>query len=433
MTRLSAGGEDEMGRTRTNWAGNVAFHAARSHSPASVDELQHLVATSDHIRALGTGHSFSLIADTDADLVSLAELPREFHIDAASSTVTVSAATRYGELAGRLQQQGYALANLASLPHISVAGACATATHGSGDGIGNLATAVRGLQFVDADGGLVELTRERDADRFDASVVGLGAMGIVTTLTLEVVPTYDVRQVVYDDLPYRAFWAHVTDVFGSGYSVSLFTDFRDSRFTQMWLKQRVDDAVGPAVEPRFLGATLADGPRHPVPGVDPVHCTQQGGVAGPWHERLPHFRMDFVPSSGDELQSEYLIPRCLAASALEALDGIAGQIAPVLQVCELRSVAADRLWLSPSYDRDTVGIHFTWVNDAEAVAKALVAIEWQLEPYDARPHWGKLFAMPPEQLAERYDRLPDFRAMRARHDPGGKFGNGFVDQHLAGA
>jgi xylitol oxidase len=433
MTRLSAGGEDDMGTTRTNWAGNVAFHAARTHCPTSVGELQRLVAETDHLRALGTGHSFSPIADSSADLVSLAGLPPERHLDEASSTVTVSAATRYGELAGWLQQRGYALRNLASLPHISVAGACATATHGSGDGIGNLATAVRGMQVVDADGALVELTRERDVDRFDASVVGLGAMGIVTALTLEVVPTYDVRQIVYDDLPYRAFWGQVAEVFGSGYSVSLFTDFRDSRFTQVWLKQRVDEAVEKPVEPRFLGASLADGPRHPVPGVDPVHCTQQGGVPGPWHERLPHFRMDFVPSSGDELQSEYLIPRCLAASALEALDGIAGQIAPVLQVCELRSVAADRMWLSPSYNRDTVGIHFTWVNDAEAVAKVLVAVEWQLEPYDARPHWGKLFAMSPERLAQRYPRLPDFRAMRARHDSGGKFGNDFVDQQLAGA
>jgi xylitol oxidase len=433
MTRLSAGGEGEMGTTRTNWAGNVTFHAARTHCPASVEELQHLVAGTDRIRALGTGHSFSPIADTSADLVSLAGLPQVRHLDPTASTVTVSAATRYGELAGWLQERGYALRNLASLPHISVAGACATATHGSGDGIGNLATAVCGIQIIEPAGGLVEITREGDADRFDAGVVGLGAMGIVTTLTLEVVPTYDIRQVVYDDLPYRAFWGQVAEVFGSGYSVSLFTDFRDSRFSQVWLKQRIDDAAEPAVEPSFLGAPLADGPRHPVPGVDPVHCTEQGGVPGPWHERLPHFRMDFVPSSGDELQSEYLIPRCLAASALEALDGIAGQIAPVLQVCELRSVAADRLWLSPSYDRDTVGIHFTWVNDMEAVAKVLVAVEWQLEAYDARPHWGKLFAMPPERLAERYPRLAEFRAMRARHDPDGKFGNSFLDQHLAGA
>jgi xylitol oxidase len=420
-----------MDVTRTNWAANVAFHAARSHCPRSVDELQQLVAETEHIRALGTGHSFSPIADSSADLVSLAGLPSVHLIDAASSTVTVSAATRYGELAGRLQRQGYALANLASLPHISVAGACATATHGSGDGIGNLATAVRGMQIVEPDGNLVDLSRETDADRFDASVVGLGAMGIVTTLTLELVPMYDVRQLVYDGLPYGEFRGHVAEVFGSGYSVSLFTDFRESRFTQMWLKQRVAGDIAPVTEPRFLGAALADRPRHPVPGADPVHCTQQG-VPGPWHERLPHFRMDFVPSSGDELQSEYLIPRALAASALEALDRIAGQIEPVLQICELRSVAADRLWLSPSYDRDTVGIHFTWVNDTEAVANVLVAVEQALEPYDARPHWGKLFAMPPERLAERYERLPDFRAMRARHDPGGKFGNDFVDRHLAG-
>jgi xylitol oxidase len=343
----------------------------------------------------------------------------------------VDAATRYGELAGWLQQRGYALRNLASLPHISVAGACATATHGSGDGLGNLATAIRGMQVVAADGAVLGLTRERDADRFDATAVGLGALGIVTALTLEVVPTYDVRQSVYDGLPYRTFSGHIEDVLGSAYSVSLFTDFRDSRFTQVWRKERVDGTTS-RVEPRFLDATLADGPRHPVPGSDPVHCTQQGGVPGPWHERLPHFRLDFAPSSGNELQSEYLIPRGLAAAALEALDGIAGRIAPVLQIGELRSIAPDRLWLSPNHDRDTVGFHFTWVKDAEAVTPVLAAIERQLEPYEARPHWGKLFVMPAEQLAERYERLPDFRSMRSRLDPGGKFGNRFVDQYLAG-
>jgi xylitol oxidase len=415
-----------------NWAGNLQFGAAQVHRPTSIDDLQYLVASSEHIRALGTGHSFSAVADSSGDLVTLADLPQVVQIDEANLTVTVNAAIRYGELAKALQARGYALHNLASLPHISVAGACATGTHGSGNGNGALPTAVRAMQLVGADGVLVQVSRATDRDRLDATVVGLGALGIVTLVTLEIEPTYDVRQLVYDDLPYRNVTGRTEEIFASGYSVSLFTDLRESRFTQVWFKQRLDASADPPVPRGFHGATLADGPRHPVPGMDPVHCTEQGGVPGPWHERLPHFRLDFVPSNGEELQSEYLIPRCLGSSAIEAIDGIREQIAPVLQICELRSIAADDIWLSPAYRRDSLGIHFTWVKDTAAVAPALLAIERQLEPYQARPHWGKLFAMGPDRLADVYQRVPDFTAMRARHDPSGRFGNGFVDHHLAG-
>jgi alditol oxidase len=414
-----------MPATMTNWAGNLAYAAARIHSPSSVEELQQLVAASERIRALGSGHSFSPVADTTGDLVSLLELPRVLRIDEASSTVTVAAAIRYGDLAQALHARGYALRNLASLPHISVAGGCATATHGSGDANGNLTTAVRSMRLVGADGDIVEIGPVSDPDRFAATAVGLGALGVVTALTLEIVPTYDVRQFVYEDLSYRVFRGHAEEILGGAYSVSLFTDCRESRFTQVWRKHRVGDGDG--VPSSLMGAALADGPRHPVPGNDPVHCTEQGGVPGPWHERLPHFRPEFVPSSGRELQSEFLIPRGLAGSALDALDGIRSQIAPALQVGELRSVAADQLWLSPSYRRDTVGFHFTWIDDSRAVAPAIAAVERQLAPYDARPHWGKLFTMAPDRVARQYDRLPEVRAMRARHDPGRKFGNHFVE------
>jgi alditol oxidase len=414
-----------MPATMTNWAGNLAYAAARIHSPSSVEELQQLVAASERIRALGSGHSFSPVADTTGDLVSLLELPRVLRIDEASSTVTVAAAIRYGDLAQALHARGYALRNLASLRHISVAGGCATGTHGSGDANGNLTTAVRSMQLVGADGDIVEIGPVSDPDRFAATAVGLGALGVVTALTLEIVPTYDVRQFVYEDLPYRVFRGHAEEILGGAYSVSLFTDCRESRFTQVWRKHRVGDGDG--VRSSLMGAALADGPRHPVPGNDPVHCTEQGGVPGPWHERLPHFRPEFVPSSGRELQSEFLIPRGLAGSALDALDGIRSQIAPALQVGELRSVAADQLWLSPSYRRDTVGFHFTWIDSSRAVAPAIAAVERQLAPYDARPHWGKLFTMAPDRVARQYDRLPDVRAMRARHDPGRKFGNHFVE------
>ncbi|HEX8628114.1 MAG TPA: FAD-binding protein, partial [Catenuloplanes sp.] len=352
-----------MTRPITNWAGNITFGAGRLHRPSSVEELRTLVARCERVRVLGTGHSFNRLADTDADLVSVAGLPGTVEIDEAGATVRVAAGVRYGEVARRLHTAGYAVPNLASLPHISVAGACATGTHGSGDRQGNLATSVSALQLVTADGGLRTVSRRDDGDRFAGMVVALGALGVVTSVTLDLVPTFDIRQDVYDDLPLHRLAGHWAEIFASGYSVSLFTDWTGPRFNQVWVKRRVDgpDAGRPARS--WLGARLADTPRHPVPGMSPVHCTDQLGVPGAWHTRLPHFRLDFTPSSGAELQSEYLLPRDRLIGALTALDAIRHRIAPVLQISEVRTVAADDLWLSPSYQRDTVGLHFTWIPD----------------------------------------------------------------------
>lgn len=414
----------------TNWAGNVTFTAQRFHRPVSVPELQQVVAGSERVRALGSAHSFNRIADTPGDLISIADLPPTIEVDAERSTVTVGGGIRYGELAGHLHEAGYALANLGSLPHISVAGACATATHGSGVTNGNLATAVSGLELVAADGELVALSREADGDRFRGAVVGLGALGVVTTLTLDVVPTFHMRQYVYDALPFGQLDEHVEEIFASAYSVSLFTDWKGPWINQVWLKHRVDEPDVASPPRRWLGAELADGPRHPVAGRPTAHCTEQLGVPGPWHERLPHFRLEFTPSSGEELQSEYLLPRQQALPALIAIQRIHDQVAPVLQISEIRTVAADGLWLSPSYGRDSVAIHFTWIKDTAAVTPVLAAVEDQLAPFGARPHWGKLFGTSPAALRRRYERLPDFQRLRHRHDPTGKFGNDMLDRYV---
>jgi alditol oxidase len=412
----------------TNWAGNVTFSAERFHHPASVAQLQRIVAGSERVRALGTGHSFNRIADSPGDLVSVASLPKVIQIDPGRTAVTVSAGLRYGELAGRLNEAGWALRNLGSLPHISVAGACATGTHGSGDANGNLATAVSALQMVTADGDIVTLSREHDRDDFAGAVVALGALGIVTSLTLDLVPAFGVRQYVYERLGMDQLDEHLAGIFASAYSVSLFTRWQDAQISQAWLKRLAgpDDSAAPA-PPRWLGATLAEGPRHPVPGMPPENCTQQLGVPGPWHERLPHFRLEFTPSSGAELQSEYLVPREHAIDALAAMDSIRDLVAPVLQISEIRTVAADELWLSPSYRRPSVAIHFTWIKDTGAVLPVLTAIEDQLAPLRARPHWGKLFSMSPAVVRGLYQRLPDFQRLRDRYDPAGKFGNEMTD------
>jgi xylitol oxidase len=414
----------------SNWAGNVAFSAARFHRPASLEELQAVVASSDHVRALGTGHSFNRIADTPGDLVSVARLPRIMDIDAGRATVTVAAGVRYAELAQYLYLAGYALRNLGSLPHISIAGACATATHGSGDANGNVATAVAAMEMVTAQGDVVAMSRDADGDRFRGAVVGLGALGVTTIMTLDIVPSFDIRQYVYEDLPLSGLGTHLAEIFASAYSVSLFTSWQGSRISQMWLKRRADDRDSPLPPPRWLGARLAAVPRHPVPGGSAAACTAQLGVPGPWHERLPHFRPDFTPSAGAELQSEYLIPRQHATSALAAIGRIGDLVAPVLQISELRTVAADDLWLSPSYQRDSLAIHFTWVKDAGAVIPVLAAIEDQLAPFGARPHWGKLFGTSPEVVSTLYERMPDFRHLLDLHDPAGKFRNEFIDRYF---
>ncbi|MDH6462267.1 xylitol oxidase [Micromonospora sp. A200] len=407
---------------RRNWAGNVAYAARRFHRPSTVDELRRLVASSDRIRAAGTGHSFNRLGDTTGDLVSLAGLPPTVEVDRERGTVTVAAALRYGDLATRLHAEGLAVANLASLPHISVAGSVATGTHGSGDGNRNLAAAVAALDLVTADGDLLTVSRA-DGDRFTGMVVSLGALGVVTRVTLDVVPTFAIRQYVRRDLPADRLDA----AFASAYSVSGFTTWRSSTIDQVWRKQLADQPPPPA---DWLGTTVAEAPLHPVPGLDPVHCTAQLGEPGPWHERLPHFRLGFTPSSGDELQSEYHLPRAAAAGALAALDGMRDRIAAVLQISELRTIAADDLWLSPNQGRDSLAVHFTWVDDAAAVLPVVAEVEQRLAPFAPRPHWGKVFTLDRSSVAAAFGRYADFAALLTELDPTGKFRTDLLDRYF---
>ncbi|RZT80409.1 xylitol oxidase [Micromonospora violae] len=406
---------------RRNWAGNVRYAAKAFHRPTSVDDLRRLVAGSPRIRAVGSGHSFNRFGDTDGDLVSLAGLPPVVEVDHERRQVTVSGALRYGDVAQQLHTQGYALANLASLPHISVAGAVATATHGSGQTHGNLASAVAGLELVTADGDLLRV--DRDTDTFAGMVVGLGALGVVTRVTLDIVPTFAVRQYVRLDLDRAA----LDEALGSAYSVSVFTDFRSPRLREVWRKQVADQAP-PSAE--WLGTTAADQPRHPVLGMPAENSTPQLGEPGPWHERLPHFKLGFTPSSGDELQSEYHVARSAAADALAALDDLADLIAPVLLVSELRTVAADELWLSPNYRRDSFVLHFTWVEDTAAVLPVVAAVEERLAPFAPRPHWGKVFVTDPAALSTRYPKYVDFTTLLTRLDPTGKFRTDLLNHYF---
>jgi xylitol oxidase len=412
----------------TNWAGNYTYRAGTFHRPETLDELRAIVAGAARVRALGSRHSFSEIADS-AELVAMDLLPADVIVDHAAQTVSLGAGLRYGDLADKLATEGVALANLASLPHISVAGAVATGTHGSGDSNGNLATSVAGLELVTSSGDMVSADRG-DAD-FAGMVVGLGALGVVTRVTLDVEPAYEVRQRVFQGLGWDALFEHFDEITSCGYSVSVFTRWEETT-DDVWVKSRVSDAAE-EIRDDLFGARPAGTERHPILGIDPVSCTPQLGVPGAWSDRLPHFRMGFTPSNGDEIQSEFIVARRNALAAIEAVRAIGDEIRPLLQVSELRTIAADRLWLSPQYLQDSLAIHFTWISEQEAVERVLVDLEAALAPFEPRPHWGKVFLADAERIANRYDRLPDFVALAERLDPRGAFRNDWLSAHVLGS
>jgi xylitol oxidase len=410
----------------TNWSGNYTYRARAIHAPATVEELQEVIAALPRVRVLGSRHSFTDLADSE-QLVTLDHLTQEVAVDPSEMTVSVGGAIRYGELAERLAREGLALANLASLPHIAVAGAVATATHGSGDRNGNLATAVSRLEFVTSDGSIVRAGRG-DPD-FEGMVVSLGGVGAVTQIGLDVEPEYQVRQWVFEGMRWPTLFDHFDEITSSGYSVSVFTRWGE-QIDQVWVKRRADRTEPPLDD--LFGAIAAAGDRHPILGVDPVNCTAQLGLPGPWSERLPHFKMGFNPSSGAEIQSEYLVARSDAIRAIEAVRKIAAPFRGLVQVSEIRTVAADTLWMSPQYHQDTVAIHFTWERRQEDVEAALGAVEAALAPFNPRPHWGKLFLARADTVGRLYERLPDFAALIARLDPRGAFRNSWLENRVLG-
>ena len=395
-----------------NWAGNVTYSTSRVLRPRSVAEAQELVACEESLRPLGTRHSFTTVADTDGTLLSTEHLDRIVEIG--ETTVIVEAGIRYGELATTLHAHGRALANLASLPHISVGGAVATGTHGSGVANPSLAAAVASLDLVTADGELRSL--RRGDDDFDGAVVALGALGLVVRLTLDVVRAFDLRQYVVD-LAWDTVDAELDAILAAGYSVSLFTMWDDDG-ANAWVKTA--DALD-----AFFGASPATEQRNPVTGMPPENTTEQLGVPGPSHDRLPHFRLGFTPSGGDELQTEYAVAREHGTAAIAALRELGPLVTPLLLISEIRTVAADTLWLSPFYERDSIAFHFTWKPLGSEVHAMLPHIEHALAPFEPRPHWGKLFAEAPD-----YPQLPAFRRLRERLDPMNKLGNAFVDRYL---
>jgi xylitol oxidase len=424
--------EPALGGKLTNWAGNYRYGTDVLHRFTSIEQVRKFVKEHDSLKVLGTRHCFNGIADSKHHLVSLKQMDQVVALDPAARTVKIEAGMSYGQLCPYLHGKGFALHNLASLPHISIVGACATATHGSGIKNGNLATAVLALELLTANGDLLTLSRAKDGDTFLGAVVNLGSLGVVTKITLDIQPSFLMRQDVYENLPLEQLTNHYESIVSSAYSVSLFTDWQNKRINEVWVKRRVEKGDAPEAQPEFYGARLATKNLHPIAELAAENCTEQMGVPGPWYERLPHFRMGFTPSSGKELQSEYFVPRRDAVEAILAIERLRDRVGPHLMISELRTVDADSLWMSPCYKRSSLAIHFTWKQDWDSVSKLLPLIEKELAPYAVRPHWGKLFTVDPAQLQSRYEKLSDFKDLVKEYDPRGKFRNEFLTRTLYG-
>ncbi|WP_433953374.1 D-arabinono-1,4-lactone oxidase [Curtobacterium flaccumfaciens] len=405
-----------------NWSGTVTYTAERVVRPSSIDEAAQVVADTDRVHGLGTRHSFNDVADTPGTLLDLTGIPTDLVVDAEHRTVTLGAGTRYGDVAADIDRAGFALHNTGSLPHISVGGAVATGTHGSGTTLGSLATAVRAFEVLGPDGSARTIDRTDPA--FDGAVLHLGLLGIVTRVTLDVEPAYRMRQDVYGAIPWDTFTANVAEVHATAYSVCAYTVFGDA-ITEVLVKSRVPEGAEDVPVP----GTLAGAHRLPgTPGDD--HRTARDGSVGPWWDRLPHFPIGSVPSHGSEVQSEHFVPLRHAAAALDALRGLADRIQPHLHVCELRTMAADDLWLSPTQGEDVLCIAFTWKKHPTEVAALLPDLEARLAAFDGRPHWGKMSSLDHAAIAGLYPRLADFRDLVARADPERTFASAFGERVL---
>jgi alditol oxidase len=413
-----------------NWSGHVAFKAARFHQPSSVTQVQEIVRAARKVRVIGSRHCFHDIADTDGDLLWLGRLANTAAIDPVRRTVTINAGITYEALCPQLHAAGFALPNLASLKHITVVGAVMTATHGSGDAIGNLATAVSGLEMVMANGNLVTLSREKDGDVFNGAVVALGALGVVTKVTLDLEPTFLVQQDNYEKLPFREVHAHFDAITAAGYSVSLFPTWQHDYVDTAWVKQRVPDLTPIQAPEIFFGAKLASAKPSGAPPTDRV--LTPFAAPGVWHERLPHYAFNDALAVGNELQSEYFVAREHAVAAIQAVAALKDGLKPILGLSEIRTMKADQLWLSAAYGQDTVGIHFNWLKQWAGIEPFLPELEKTLAPFGARPHLGKFFAITPAQLAAVYPRMADFRTLVKQFDPAGKFSNRFLEKHVLG-
>lgn len=422
--------------TWTNWAGNQSCHPTAVHRPSSQEEVSDIVARaasrSETVKAVGSGHSFTPAALTDGHLLDLGLLRRLVEVDRSAQTVTVEAGISIADLNDLLHGLGYALPNLGDIAYQTISGAVSTATHGTGRTLGGLATRIRSLRLIAGDGSTVDLSPSQDADLLEAARVSVGALGIVTQLTLDVVPAFRLR---------AREGADKLDRLLDGLDEHVATN---DHFEFFWIPH-TDWALTKA-------NNRTD---EPLARVNPIrHWYQKsflenyafgtvcrvGRMRPSWIPRLA----TALPSSGDTtyvddsfriftskrivkfVEMEYAIPREHCAEALRRIrDMIRSQGHLVSFPVEVRFTASDDIPLSTATGRETayIAVHMFKGMEHDAYFRDVAAI---FADYQGRPHWGKVHELNHNELAPLYPRWSDFMAARDRLDPTRTFANAYT-------
>ena len=410
-----------------NWAGNLTFSAREFIEVNSISKLQQVVSSSQAVKVLATGHSFNAIGDTTETLISIKNLSNGIEIDSQNAQALIPAGMAYADAARYLESNGWAFSNMASLGEVTIAGAISTGTHGSGSNNGVLSTSVVGLEIVLGSGELITIDQS-NSEEFAGFVVSLGALGVFTKIKMKIIPSFSVKQFVYENIGIQVVAENFDTVFNSAYSVSYFSNWAKNSTGQIWMKF-LDDSSSDNLSDNWLGANQAKAKQHPVKINNPDPCTDQLGISGKWLYRLPHFKLDSSPASGDEVQTEYLVDRKYVNEYIQDLRAIGDEIAPRVYATEIRTIKSDELWLSGAYQRETVGFHFTW-KKSDTLVDFLPRIEEILGKHHGRPHWAKLFSVRSDELSARYPKYSDFEALLKKYDPKQKFRNKFIDQYF---
>lgn len=426
-----------------NWGRSASVRPVRVERPRSPEGVQRAVKAAQAqgltVKAVGAGHSFTGIAVAPGVLLELDDMQGLVSADAGSGLVTVLGGTRLHRMPGLLAPYGLAMQNLGDIDRQSIAGAIATGTHGTGKGFGGIATQVRGLTLVTAEGEFLRIDAERNADMLSGAVVGLGALGIVVEVTLQCVPAFLLHavdsRVPIDDaletLHERAadadhlefYWHPHTDV------ALMKTQTRlpesAARHPIPMLRRWVDETV---LSNGVFGAYCAAS--RIAPAIIPpfnrlaVRLTGHAEYTDRSHRVLVHDRAVRFR------EMEYAIPADDVVPAVQAIRKLIDQRGWRIEFpIEVRFAAADDLWLSTAYGRDSayVAVHRYWRADPRAYFDAVEQIMLDL---GGRPHWGKLHSLDDEQLRARYPRFDDFLALRNRLDPGRLFGNRHLERVL---
>ncbi|MCW4352420.1 FAD-binding protein [Hoyosella sp. YIM 151337] len=424
-----------------NWSRTVTAYPARVLRPRSTDELCGMVRKAAEaeqtIRAWGSGHSFTPAAATNGWALDLSALSGFSDIDLTRRAVTVKAGTLLRDLNAALHTLGLALENLGDIDTQTVAGAISTGTHGTGARLGNLATQVLALELVQPDGSVVRCSAEEKPDLFAAARVSLGALGVISTVTLRCVPRFvlaaneqpepieqvlDTMQQAADANDHFEFFMFP---YGCKALVKRNNRTADEPAPLSWAAEFLSYEL---IENRAFAALCRLGRTVPA-SVKPAGRIADAVLSARAY-RDWSYRVFATPRKVRMVESEYAIPRGALAEVLTALRSLYGRLAtPVAFPVEVRFSASDEIWLSPSYDRETayVAVHqfegmpyLEYFREFEAIARAA----------GGRPHWGKLHTLASPELGALYPRFDDFVRLRDELDPSRVFRNIYTDQVL---